>query len=65
LKFKTHNSSFGTIFQNQGPLAPIQKQGPVPYTHYPLFQVRNYIGIEFYNKLKLGFGKVSISFIAN
>jgi hypothetical protein len=65
LNFKTCNSSFGTIFQNQGPFAPIQEQCLIPCTHYTLLKARNCIGIELYKKLKLGFGEVSISFIAN
>ncbi len=58
LNFKTCYSSFGIIFQNQGPLALIQKQCSIPCAHYTLSKARNCIGIEFYENLKLGFGKV-------
>jgi hypothetical protein len=64
LNFKSCHSSFDNIFQNEGPLAPIQKQYLIPCTHYKLSKARNCLGIEFYKKLKLGF-RVSISFIAN
>ncbi len=65
LNFKTRNSSFGTIFQNQGFLAPIQKQCLFLGTHYTLSNTRNCISIEFYNKQTLRFRKVLISFVTN
>ncbi len=65
LNFKIQNSSFGTIFQNQGSPTPIQKQCLFLGTHYTLSKIRNCISIKLCNKQKLGFRKVLISFVTN
>jgi hypothetical protein len=49
------NFGFNTFFQIQEPLAPIQKNCSVPFTHYTFPNAKDYMGAKFYNKFKHGF----------